>query len=73
MHCLSGFNAIYFLDKGGILFEVATDPPGFAHDEPVASLGESLKLPSWLEPNRAQIEQILLPVTLPYIKKGDQS
>ncbi|MFS0728139.1 ring-cleaving dioxygenase [Paenibacillus sp. 1P07SE] len=56
------FNAIYFREAGGILFEIATDPPGFAHDEPAETLGERLMLPAWLEENRAQIEANLLPI-----------
>jgi glyoxalase family protein len=53
------FQSIYFLEPGGVLFEIATDPPGFAIDEPVESLGELLKLPPWLEPKRSRIEGIL--------------
>ena len=53
------FHSIYFRTPGGVLFEVATDAPGFPYDEPVAELGTHLKLPAWLEPQRAQIEQIL--------------
>jgi catechol 2,3-dioxygenase-like lactoylglutathione lyase family enzyme len=53
------FHSIYFHEPGGALFEIATDPPGFAVDEPVASLGASLKLPPWLEASRAQIEATL--------------
>lgn len=53
------FHSIYFREPGGVLFEIATDPPGFAVDEPQATLGESLKLPEWLEPKRDKIEQIL--------------
>jgi glyoxalase family protein len=53
------FNSIYFREPGGILFEIATDPPGFAVDEPLDSLGTSLKLPSWLEPERDRIEAVL--------------
>jgi glyoxalase family protein len=53
------FHSIYFFEPGGILFELATDPPGFALDEPVDSLGEALKLPPWLESKRKQIEKIL--------------
>jgi len=56
------FNAIYFREEGGILFEIATDPPGFAHDEDPDALGEKLMLPSWLEPSRAQVEANLLPI-----------
>lgn len=56
------FNAIYFREPGGILFEIATDPPGFAIDEPVDSLGQALKLPSQYEPMRARIERVLPPL-----------
>ncbi len=53
------FRSVYFREPGGILFEIATDVPGFAVDEPVATLGEALKLPSGLEPMRARIEAVL--------------
>ncbi|HBL26543.1 MAG TPA: ring-cleaving dioxygenase [Acidobacteria bacterium] len=53
------FRSVYFRERGGVLFELATDPPGFARDEPVAGLGGSLRLPPWLEPDRARIEEIL--------------
>ncbi|WP_372631387.1 ring-cleaving dioxygenase [Cohnella sp.] len=56
------FNAIYFREEGGILFEIATDPPGFARDEPAETMGEQLMLPVWFEPHRAQIEQGLTPI-----------
>ncbi|MCX7645925.1 MAG: ring-cleaving dioxygenase [Rhodobacteraceae bacterium] len=56
------FNAIYFREPGGVLFEIATDPPGFAVDEPEDRLGEALKLPPQYEARRAQIERILPPV-----------
>jgi glyoxalase family protein len=49
------FKSIYFREPGGVLFEIATDAPGFAVDEPLLELGRSLKLPPWLEPNREQI------------------
>ncbi|MDF2718180.1 MAG: ring-cleaving dioxygenase mhqO [Paenibacillus sp.] len=51
------FNAIYFREEGGILFEIASDTPGFAVDEPLKALGEKLMLPEWLEANRSQVEQ----------------
>lgn len=51
------FHSIYFRSPGGVLFEIATDAPGFDYDEPVAELGDSLKLPSWLEGQRASIER----------------
>ena len=53
------FRSIYFREPGGVLFELATDPPGFAIDEPEEKLGEALKLPSWLEPDRKSIEHVL--------------
>lgn len=53
------FHSIYFREPGGVLFEVATDAPGFLYDEPVEILGDSLKLPPWLESRRAYIEQRL--------------
>ncbi|WP_191559422.1 ring-cleaving dioxygenase [Metabacillus idriensis] len=53
------FNAIYFREHGEILFEIATDPPGFAHDEEI--LGEKLMLPKWYEPQRDKIEKVLAP------------
>lgn len=53
------FRSIYFREPGGVLFEIATNPPGFAIDEPVEKLGEALKLPEWLEPQRTEIEAIL--------------
>jgi glyoxalase family protein len=55
------FNAIYFREHGGILFEIATDPPGFAHDESQETMGEKLMLPSQYEQYRGKIEQSLLP------------
>ena len=53
------FRSIYFREPGGVLFEIATDDPGFAADEPVAALGQSLKLPRFLEPRRREIEAAL--------------
>jgi glyoxalase family protein len=53
------FQSVYFREPGGALFEVATDGPGFAVDEPTESLGERLILPPWLEPRRAEIERVL--------------
>ena len=53
------FNAIYFREPGGVLFEIATDPPGFATDEPMDDLGGSLMLPAHLEHRRAAIEAAL--------------
>ena len=59
------FHSIYFREPGGILFEIATDSPGFAVDEPPEQLGTSLVLPPWLEPRRAQLEAVLPPLRLP--------
>jgi glyoxalase family protein len=53
------FRSIYFREPGGILFEIATDEPGFAIDEPVSALGQGLKLPPFLEPRRRAIEAAL--------------
>ncbi|MEY4982246.1 MAG: hypothetical protein RIR62_512 [Pseudomonadota bacterium] len=59
------FNAIYFREPGGVLFEIATDPPGFAVDEGPDALGTALKLPAQHEHLRARIEQVLPPITVP--------
>jgi glyoxalase family protein len=56
------FKSVYFLEPGGVLFELATDGPGFSVDEDRAHLGESLVLPPWLEPNRAAIQSGLPPL-----------
>ena len=56
------FHSVYFREPGGILFEIATDPPGFAIDEKPEDLGKRLKLPQWLEPVRGKLEQLLPPV-----------
>ncbi len=53
------FKSIYFREPGGVLFEIATDEPGFATDEPLLELGKKLKLPPWLEPSREQIQNSL--------------
>jgi glyoxalase family protein len=58
------FHSIYFREPNGILFEIATDGPGFAIDEPVDQLGGSLKLPKLLEAERESIEQALPPIEL---------
>lgn len=59
------FKSIYFREPGGVIFEVATDGPGMLIDESRETLGESLRLPSWLEGNRQQIESILPTIHLP--------
>jgi glyoxalase family protein len=59
------FHSIYFREPGGILFEIATEPPGFTLDEDLNQLGESLRLPPWLESSRAQVEKVLPPIAPP--------
>ena len=59
------FKSIYFRISNGILFEIATDGPGFATDESLESLGERLALPPFLEPSRVQIEAGLKPILMP--------
>jgi catechol 2,3-dioxygenase-like lactoylglutathione lyase family enzyme len=61
----SYFHSVYFREPGGVLFEIATDLPGFATDEPAESLGERLMLPPQYEPQRARIEAVLHPIHLP--------
>lgn len=56
------FHSIYYRERGGILFEIATDVPGFAVDEPAESLGSALKLPKQIEPMRSRIEKLLPPL-----------
>ncbi len=56
------FHSIYFREPGGVLFEIATDPPGMTADESAGQLGSGLRLPSWLEPARARIEPALPPL-----------
>jgi glyoxalase family protein len=56
------FQSLYFREPGGVLFEIATDGPGFATDEPMDKLGERLALPPFLEPRRKEIEAGLQPV-----------
>jgi glyoxalase family protein len=58
------FHSIYYREPGGILFEIATDCPGFATDEAVERLGERLQLPPWLEAQRSRIEAALPPIHL---------
>jgi glyoxalase family protein len=59
------FRSIYFREPGGVLFEIATDPPGFAVDEDPEHLGEDLKLPPWLETRRDRLEEVLPPLRVP--------
>ena len=59
------FHSIYFKEPGGVLFEVATDPPGFTADETLENLGTRLRLPSWLESKRAELEAHLGTLVVP--------
>jgi glyoxalase family protein len=59
------FHSIYFREPGGVLFEIATEPPGFTFDETIEELGTGLRVPPWLESARSQIEQVLPPIRLP--------
>lgn len=59
------FRSIYFREPNGVLFEIATDGPGFSIDEPAAELGTSLRLPRWMESSRSRIEAVLPPIQLP--------
>jgi glyoxalase family protein len=59
------FRSIYFREPGGVLFEIATDPPGMDFDEPLEALGRSLRLPTWLESRRADVEAALPALVLP--------
>ena len=66
------FTSIYFREPGGVLFEVATMPPGFAVDEPLAELGRALKLPPWEEPHRRGIEAGLDHVRVPGVTAAER-
>src|SRR6476646_3358169 len=59
------FHSIYFREPGGVLFEIATEPPGFMLDEKVEELGTHLRLPPWMESTRSEIERILPPIQVP--------
>lgn len=66
------FHSVYFREPGGVLFELATDQPGFAIDESRDKLGEKLKLPKQYEPHRAEIEAVLPPIHLPTQRDGER-
>jgi glyoxalase family protein len=66
------FHSVYFREPGGILFEIATNPPGFAIDEKAEELGTHLVLPPWLESMRKDLEKILPQVHLPKKEKEEQ-
>jgi glyoxalase family protein len=59
------FHSIYFREPGGVLFEIATEPPGFTLDEKLEELGMHLHLPPWMESARSQIEEILPRIQMP--------
>ena len=59
------FKSIYFREPGGVLFEIATDGPGFTVDEPVEKLGTTLSLPPWFQVRREHLDQILTPIVVP--------
>jgi glyoxalase family protein len=63
------FKSVYFREPGGVLFELATDPPGFAIDESVGNLGTDLKLPEWFESDRSTLESQLPPIHLQKIAR----
>ncbi|SNT36999.1 glyoxalase family protein [Granulicella rosea] len=67
------FRSIYFREPGGVLFEMATDTPGFLIDEPVEALGEALHIPEWYEPQRPAIEARLTPLTLHKFNRTSES
>jgi glyoxalase family protein len=64
------FHSVYFREPGGVLFEIATDPPGFTVDQKVQDLGERLMLPGWLEPVRERLEKVLPKIVYNIPKKG---
>jgi len=66
------FRSIYFREPGGVLFEIATDSPGFGVDESLEALGSGLRLPPWLEPRRRQLERTLPPLRLPESVRAGQ-
>ncbi|MDQ2943720.1 MAG: VOC family protein, partial [Candidatus Dormibacteraeota bacterium] len=59
------FKSIYFREPGGVLFEIATDGPGFTVDETVESLGSSLSLPPWFNVRRDRLDVTLPPIVVP--------
>jgi glyoxalase family protein len=63
------FHSVYFREPGGVLFEIATNPPGFTIDEKDEDLGTHLMLPHWLESMRNELEKVLPPVHLPMKEK----
>jgi glyoxalase family protein len=66
------FHSVYFREPGGVLFEIATNPPGFSIDEKAEDLGTHLVLPPWIESMRKDLEKILPPVHLPKEQKDKE-
>ena len=67
------FHSIYFREPGGVLFEIATDPPGFGVDEPLSEFGTHLMLPDWLEARREEIQLSLQPLRLPNVRETQKA
>lgn len=67
------FHSVYFREPGGVLFEVATDQPGFMVDQKEEELGQRLLLPGWLEPDRKYLEKALPKVSPPSLEKFSSS
>ncbi|MDX8046853.1 ring-cleaving dioxygenase [Gracilibacillus sp. S3-1-1] len=67
------FQAIYVQEKGGILFEIATDEPGFTVDEELEHLGEQLQLPEWLEAKREELEELVPTIEVRTLEEEEQS
>ena len=67
------FQSVYFREPGGVLFEVATDPPGFTVDQKIQDLGKRLMLPRWLEPVREKLERVLPKIDLSDNNKNSQN
>jgi len=59
------FKSIYYREPGGVLFEIATDTPGFTIDEKPESLGSSLSLPPWFQVRRDHLDDVLTPIVVP--------
>ena len=67
------FHSVYFREPGGILFEIATDPPGFTVDQKEEDLGQKLLLPEWLKPDRKYLEKVLPKISTPSLDKFSSS
>jgi glyoxalase family protein len=67
------FHSVYFREPGGVLFEIATDPPGFMVDQKEEELGQKLLLPEWLEPDRKYLEKVLPKIKIPSLDKFSSS